>query len=176
VASFDVSADLDALARTPAVVVCAGAKSILDLAATLEWLESRSVPVLAWGTTRFPAFYARDCGLAVPRIDDVAQLASLVRRHWALGGGGVVVARPPPTPLDPGEVEAWSEAAQARAAAEGVSGPALTPFVLGEMARLSGGRTVAANRDLVLANARLAAELASHLVPSLEHFAPQAYS
>ena len=175
-ASFDVSADLDALARTPAVVVCAGAKSILDLAATLEWLESRAVPVLGWGTTRFPAFYAADSGLTVPRIDDLARLAAFARTHWALGGGGVVVARPPPTPLDPSEVEAWSAAAHARAAAEGVSGPAVTPFVLGEMARLSGGRTVAANRDLVLANARLAAELASHLVPSLEPAAPQAYS
>jgi len=166
--SFDVSADLAALARTPAVVVCAGAKSILDLAATLEWLESRSVPVLGWGTERLPAFYSADSGLAVPRVDDVERLAALVRTHWALCGGGVVVARPPPRPLDPGAVAAWSEAAHGRAAATGVAGAALTPFVLGEMARLSGGRTVAANRELVLANAELAARLASHVVPSLE--------
>jgi len=175
-ASFDVSADLAGLAGTRAVVVCAGAKSILDLAATLEWLESRSVPVLGWGTDRFPAFYSADSGLEVPRIDAVDRLADLVRTHWALGGGGVVVARPPPRPLDPAAVEGWSEAAQARAAAAGVVGAALTPFVLGEMARLSGGRTVAANRELVLANAALAARLASHVVPSLEPADREAYS
>jgi pseudouridine-5'-phosphate glycosidase len=174
--SFDVSADLEALARTAVVVVCAGAKSLLDLPATLEWLESRSVPVLGWGTATFPAFYAAGSGLAVPRVDDLARIAALVRTHWALGGGGVVLAAPPPTPLDPTAVEAWAAAAHARAEAEGVAGGAVTPFVLGEMARLSGGRTVAANRDLVLANARLAARLASHLVPSLEPVEPQAYS
>ncbi len=167
-ASFDVSADLAAVARTRAVVVCAGAKAILDLAATLEWLESRSVPVLGWGTDRLPAFYVGDSGLEVPRIDAPEPLAAMVRTHWALGGGGVVVAQPPPRPLAPAAVAAWSEAAHARAAAEGVVGARLTPFVLGEMARLSGGRTVAANRELVLANATLAARLATHLVPSLE--------
>ncbi len=167
-ASFDVSADLETLARTRAVVVCAGAKSILDLEATLEWLESRSVPVLGWRTGRWPAFYLADSGLSVPRVDTAARLAALVRTHWALGGGGVVVARPPPVALDEAEVAAWTEAAQTRADRRGIVGAAVTPFVLAEMARLSAGRTVDANRALVLANARLAARLAGELAPALE--------
>jgi pseudouridine-5'-phosphate glycosidase len=174
--SFDVSADLAALARTRAVVVCAGAKSILDLPATLEWLESRSVPVLGWRTDRFPAFYAADAGLKVPRIDNAERVGELARAHWALGGGGIVVAQPPPRPLDLAAVEAWSATAHARAAAAGVAGAAVTPFVLVEMARLSGGRTVAANRELALANAALAAGLASHLGASVEPPDRKSYS
>ena len=175
-ASFDVSADLDALARIQAVVVCAGAKSILDLPATLEWLESRSVPVLGWRTDRLPAFYAADAGLEIARIDDLGRVAALARSHWALGGGGLVLACPSPDPLAAEEVEAWSAKAHERAAAAGVAGADVTPFVLAEMARLSGGRTVEANRELVLANARLAARMAAHLPPALEAVGPAAYS
>lgn len=174
--SFDVSADLDAIARTPAVVVCSGAKSILDLAATLEWLESHSVPVVGWRTDRLPAFYATDAGLEVPRIDDVERLAALVSAHWGLGGGGVVVAQPPPAPLDPAALAAWTAAAEAAAAARGITGAALTPFLLAELARLSGGRTVAANRALALANVTLAARLAAHVSPELAGADPGAYS
>jgi pseudouridine-5'-phosphate glycosidase len=174
--SFDVSADLDALARLPVVVVCAGAKSLLDLPATLEWLESRNVPVLGWRTARFPAFYSGDSGLDVPRVDTLAALAATVRRHRALGGQGIVVAQPPPLALDAAELEGWTEQAHAAAAAAGVTGPAVTPFVLAEMARASGGRTIAANRALVLDNATLAARLAAHLAPSLEVAGGEAYS
>jgi len=161
--SFDVSADLEALARSRAVVVCAGAKSLLDLPGTLEWLESRGVPVVGWATTRLPAFHVADSGLVVPAIDDVATLAELVRTHWELGGGGVLVARPPPVPLDPEAVERWTAQAHLSARRAGIGGAALTPFLLAEMARLSEGLTVAANRELVLANATLAARLATSL-------------
>ncbi len=162
-ATGDVSADLETMAVTPVLIVASGAKSILDLPRTLARLETLGVPVLGWRTDRFPAFYVADSGLAVPRIDDLAIVADIARRHWALGGGGILVVQAPPEPLPAPEVEAWIEVAQARAAERGIVGAALTPFLLAEMARTSGGRTVAANRALAVANAALAGRIAAGL-------------
>lgn len=156
----DVSADLGELARSTVAVVCAGAKSILDLPATAEVLEALGVPIWGWRTDRLPAFYEADGGSDVPRFDDLATLAQALSAHWALGGGGVVVVQAPPSPLDRAAVAGWMAAAEAEARAAGVRGAALSPFLLQALARLSGGRTVAANRDLVLANAGLAGRLA----------------
>jgi pseudouridine-5'-phosphate glycosidase len=162
--AFDVSADLVELARTPVAVVCAGAKSVLDLQATLEVLETLSVPVVGYGTDTFPAFYLHTSGLPVAaRVDTPAQAAALVRSHWQLGGAGVVLARP----LPEGEAlpdDVFFHSAQARAEEEavvaGMSGPALTPFLLSRLAEHTAGRSLRANQALVVANARLAAQLA----------------
>jgi pseudouridine-5'-phosphate glycosidase len=161
--SFDISADLETIARTPVLVVAAGAKSILDLPRTLAALDAHGVPVLGWQTDRFPAFHVADSGLTVPRLDDLDDVAATARRHWALGGGGVLVVQAPPSPLPADEVEAWTRTALSRAEAAGVAGPAVTPFLLAELATVSGGRTLAANRDLAVANAELAAQIAVRL-------------
>ncbi len=155
----DVSADLPELARTPVAVVCAGAKSILDLRATLEMLETLGVPVVGYGTDDFPAFYSVTSGLKLTaRIDTPAEGARLIRAHRAFGGAGLVIAQPLPEHL---AVPAHEVAAAAAAAeAEGMTGPARTPYILGRLAALTGGRTLAANRALVEANARLAARIA----------------
>jgi pseudouridylate synthase len=163
-ASFDVSADLQELARTPVAVVCAGAKAILDLALTLEYLETHGVPVIGWRTDRLPAFYSVDSGLALDhRADDTAQIAAAMRAHWALGGGGIVVANPiPPEHALPGAVvDAAIGQALAEARAQGVVGKALTPLLLARVNELSGGDSLAANIALVLNNARLAAAIAA---------------
>jgi pseudouridine-5'-phosphate glycosidase len=160
---FDVSADLTELSRTPVAVVCAGAKSILDLAATLEVLETLAVPVVGYETDLFPAFYLTSSGLAVgARVDSPAATAALLEAHWRLGGAGVVVAQPPPAAvaLEPAGYErALLEAEQAARAAR-VRGAALTPFLLAQLAERTGGATVRANRALIVANARLAARIA----------------
>ncbi len=164
--SWDVSSDLDELARTPVAVVCAGAKNILDLAATLEVLETRGVPVVGFGTETFPAFYLRSSGLSVSaRVDTPEEAAALLRAHWDLGGAGVVIALPSPekTALDPAIFAAALEEAERLAAAAGVRGPALTPFLLARLAELTGGRTLQTNRVLIVANARLAARIAAVL-------------
>ncbi len=167
-ATFDVSADLEEIARTPAVVVASGAKSILDLPRTLEWLEMLGVPVLGWRTSRFPAFYVEDGGLEVPRIDDLPTLAAMAMRHWALGGGGVLVVQAPAAPLDADDVEDWTREALSEARRCGIAGGAVTPFLLAELARLSDGATLAANRALAVANAELAGALACELAARLE--------
>ena len=162
--SFDVSADLQELARTPVAVVCAGPKAILDLGLTLEYLETHGVPVIGWRTDRLPAFYCADSGLAVDhRADDVAQLAATMRAHWALGGGGLVIANPipPAHALPRATVEAAIERSLAEAKSTGVAGKALTPFLLARMSELTGGESLGANVALVLNNARLAASLAA---------------
>jgi pseudouridine-5'-phosphate glycosidase len=162
-ASLDVSADLYELARSGVVVVCSGAKIILDLPRTIEMLESLAVPVVCHGTDSFPAFYARESGLRVPRIDDLAGLAALVRAQAALGWpGGMVIANPPPESLalPCEELEGWIETALAEARGRGIAGKDETPFLLAELARRSAGRTVTLNEALVLENARLAARLA----------------
>jgi pseudouridylate synthase len=155
----DVSADLGELARTAALVVSAGIKSLLDVPATLEVLETLGVPVLGFRTDTLPLFYSAHGGPAVPaRVESASEAAEIARAHWELGGGGLLLARPPDQSLD--DVEPLIEEALAAAARDRVTGQAVTPFVLGYLHDHSGGRTLAANRDLVVANAGLAAEVA----------------
>ncbi len=163
-ASFDVSSDIDELAATPVAVVCSGAKSILDLPATLEMLETRRVPVVGIGVDVLPAFYAADSGLPVPHaVPDAAAAAAAVGAHLALpGAGGMLLVQPPPADvaLPSDEVNAWIEAAVAEAGRAGVRGPRVTPFVLARVAEASGGRTLLANIGLIVNNARMAARIA----------------
>ena len=166
--SGDISADLSALARRPVVTVSAGAKVFLDLARTLEYLETMSVPVLGWGCDELPAFHARSSGLAVPhRVDSAAEVAAVARAHWALGGGGILVVAPVPEGhgLDLDELLAASAEAEAAAEADGISGAALTPAVLGHLARLTDGRVLSANVALAENNAAIGAEIALALKP-----------
>lgn len=165
-ASLDVSADLFELARSGVAVVCSGAKIILDLQRTLELLETLGVPVVGFGTASFPAFYARESGLAVPRVDDLDGLTALVQAQAGLGWpSGIVIANPPPAglalPLP--DLERWIAAAIAAARAAGVKGPAETPALLAALAERSAGRTVELNEALVIENARLAGRLAVSL-------------
>ncbi len=163
---LDVSADLTELARLPVAVVCAGAKSILDLPATLERLETDSVPVVGYGIDTFPAFYVRDSGLPLSvRVDTPEEAAALCAAHWALDGASVVLAQPAAqdSALDPAEFATAQRAAEDEAERAGVRGPALTPFLLARLATLTEGRTLEVNRDLIVANARLAARLARAL-------------
>ncbi|GEP07211.1 pseudouridine-5'-phosphate glycosidase [Methylobacterium oxalidis] len=163
-ATLDISADLDELARTPVAVVCAGAKAILDLPRTLEYLETRGVPVVGYGTDRFPAFWSRDSGLTSPlRLDTPEAVAELVRTKEALGlGGGVLIANPVPQAdeIPAAEIAGLIEAALAQADAAGVSGKAVTPFLLARILAVTGGRSLATNIALVKNNAELAARLA----------------
>ncbi len=165
--TFDISADLQELARTEVAVVCAGAKSVLDLALTLEYLETHGVPVIVYRSSELPAFYTRDSGFAAPaRLDEPQAIARALLAQWDLGlGGGAVIANPIPAPLAMARErsEAVIARALAEAAAQGVAGKAVTPFVLGRVAELSGGESLAANKALVLHNARLAAEIARAL-------------
>jgi pseudouridine-5'-phosphate glycosidase len=154
----DVSADLHALARTQALVVSAGVKSLLDVPATVEALETLGVPVLGFRTDALPLFYSASGGPPVSaRVESAREAASVAAAHWQLGGEGVLLARPPDESID---VEPLIEAALRAAEAEGVRGGPVTPFVLAYLHRESGGRTLAANRELVIENARLAAEVA----------------
>ncbi len=163
--SFDVSADLQELARTPVAVVCAGAKAILDLPKTLEVLETLGVPVIGYGCDGLPAFYSRDCGLPVPlRCDSAAEIAGVMAAKWGLGlGGGLVVANPIPAEqeIPAAEVAAWIDAALAEAERQGIRGKEVTPFLLARLEALSGGASLEANVALVLNNARLAAAIAA---------------
>ena len=162
--SFDVSADLLELAQTPVAVVCAGAKSILDLELTLEVLETHGVPVLGYRTGTLPAFYVRDSGHALDqRVDSPAEAAAVMRAQWALGlRGGLVLANPiaPEHEMPRARVEAAIEQALGEAAAQGIHGKASTPFLLARVAELTGGDSLAANIALVLGNAALAAQVA----------------
>jgi len=163
---WDVSADLPELARQPLVLVCAGAKAILDLPATLEQFETLGVPVVGYGTNAYPAFYSAESGLPTSdRVEDAAGAASLARTHWQLGGGGVLLAAPPPaeTAIPRDEVEAWIAQAQAEADAHGVRGQAVSPFLLARVAQLSGGRSLQANLALLKNNAHIAAGVAKEL-------------
>ncbi len=166
--SGDVSADLTAFSRYPVAVVCAGAKAILDLPRTVEMLETLGVPVLGFGTSEFPAFYRRSSGLPVDRaFDAIEALAEAVRAHFALGfGTGVVVGNPIPTEHElPRELYETALAAALRDASEaGVSGRAVTPFLLDRMRALTEGSSVATNRALLVNNAAVAADLAVAMV------------
>jgi pseudouridylate synthase len=164
--SLDVSADLAELARSPLGVVCAGAKSVLDLPRTLEVLESLGVPVVGYGTGRFPAFFCQDSGLDLPhRVDGPGEAARLLATHFALGPGGLVLAQPPPAAacLPEAEVEALVTEAEGEARRRGISGAALTPFLLARLVDRSGGRTLTVNKALLLANAAAAADIAAAL-------------
>ena len=155
----DVSADLGELARTKALVVSAGIKSLLDVPATLAVLETLGVPVLGFRTDTVPLFYSAHGGPPVPaRVESASETARLARAHWELGGGGLLLGRPPDDSLD--GIEPLIEEALAAASREDVTGQAVTPFVLTYLHEHSGGRTLQANRDLVVANAGLAAEVA----------------
>jgi pseudouridine-5'-phosphate glycosidase len=165
--TFDISADLQELARTSVAVVCAGAKSILDIGLTLEYLETHGVPVIACGQDDFAAFYTRDSGhRADSRIDDVHELARMIRTKWDLGlAGGVVVSVPVPEAdaMPREEIDAIIGRALADAKAQGISGKAVTPFLLARIEQLTGGRSLAANVALVKNNARAGARLAAAL-------------
>jgi pseudouridine-5'-phosphate glycosidase len=166
-ATMDISADLDELARTPVAVICAGAKAILDLPRTLEYLETRGVPVVGYRTDRFPAFWSRTSELFVPlRLDSPDAMADLIRTKEALGlDGGVLVANPVPSaheiPAD--EMKTFIDAAVAEAKARGVVGKAVTPFLLSHLFEKTAGRSLATNIALVKNNAALAAQLAVSL-------------
>jgi pseudouridylate synthase len=155
----DVSADLGELARTRALVVSSGVKSLLDVPATLEVLETLGVPVLGWRTDTFPLFYAAAGGPPVPlRVNEAAEAAALARAHWELARGGLLLAQAPAESL---EIEPLLAAAVDAAQAEGVEGQAVTPFVLSYVHRETGGATIAVNKRLIADNASLAGEIAS---------------
>ncbi|MDR6292854.1 pseudouridine-5'-phosphate glycosidase [Inquilinus ginsengisoli] len=165
--SFDVSADLDELARTPVAVVCAGAKSILDLPKTLEYLETRGVPVIGYGTGTLPAFFSRSSGLALAlRRDTPEEVAALLDAQAALGfPAGAVIANPIPEAhaLPEAEIDAAITSALADAGREGVGGKDVTPYLLARIVALTGGRSLTANIALVEHNARLGARIAKAL-------------
>jgi pseudouridine-5'-phosphate glycosidase len=165
--TFDISSDIDELAATPVAVVCSGAKSILDLPATLELLETRRVPVVGFGTDEMPAFYAATSGLRLAhRVDDAAAAAQAVGAHLSLpGAGGILVVQPPPpdVALPAEQVREWIDDGLAAAAAAGVRGGRVTPFLLAHVAEVSDGRALRANIGLILANARTAGEIAVRL-------------
>ena len=164
--TMDISADLEELAQTPVMVVCAGAKSILDLGLTLEYLETKGVPVIGFGTNELPAFYTRQSGFGVDyRIDTAQELANAFRVQNELGfKGGMLVTNPIPEeyamPLD--TINAAIDQAIAECNAKGIKGKQTTPFLLARVAELTGGNSLASNIQLVYNNARLAAQTAVH--------------
>jgi pseudouridine-5'-phosphate glycosidase len=162
--SFDISADLQELAKTSVAVVCAGAKSILDIALTLEYLETHGVPVLSCEQDNFAAFYTRDSGFPADyRIDDPAQQARFIRTKWDLGlAGGVVLSTPVPesAAMPQDEIDALTERALSDAREQGITGKAVTPFLLARIKALTGGRSLATNIALVKNNAEVGTRLA----------------
>ena len=165
--TLDISADLDELARTSVAVVCAGVKSVLDIGRTLEYLETKGVPVVGFQTDELPAFYTRASGFPVDyRVDSAAEVAAAMRSKAALGlDGGMVVANPIPVEhaLTNNEIDAVIDEAIAEMNAQGVTGKDTTPFLLTRIAERTEGRSLDANIQLVLNNARLAAEIAAAL-------------
>jgi pseudouridine-5'-phosphate glycosidase len=165
--TLDISADLDELARTPVLVVCAGPKAILDVDLTLEYLETRGVPIAGWQTRQLAGFYARDSGRTLAAsVADADEAARLAATHWALGlrtGLLVTVPVPAQAALPRAEADAAITAAIAESEAAGIHGPDSTPFVLARVADLTSGRSVAANLALIENNARVAADIATAL-------------
>ncbi len=165
--SGDVSADLPELARTPLAVVCSGAKAILDLPRTLEWLETAGVPLLGWQTDEFPAFFSTGSGLPVcARVDDASSAAAVIRAHWSAGlDSAVVIAVPCPAAeaVPQRLVEAALADALDRAERAGIRGKEVTPFLLTHLAQTTEGATLRANLALLRRNARVAAEIACAL-------------
>lgn len=160
----DISADMPELAQTPVAVVCAGAKSILDLPRTLEWLETAGVPVLGYRTETFPAFYALSSGLPVDIcVETPEEAAAIIAAKWALGlNGGVLIGVPPPAEaaLPQAEMEQAIDQALANAARDGIRGKAVTPYLLAQVSTITEGRSVAVNLALLEQNARVAARIA----------------
>lgn len=161
--TFDISADLQELARTPVVVVCAGAKLILDIPLTLEYLETHGVPVLSCGQDAFAAFYCQDSGCRADfRLDEPRAQARFVQSHWRLGlASGIVLSTPVPEAhaLPRPLVEGWIEQALREASAQGISGKATTPFLLARIKTLSEGQSLGTNIALVLHNAEVGSRL-----------------
>src|SRR5258708_4989233 len=161
--SMDISADLTELSRTPVLVVCAGAKSILDLDLTLEYLETQGVPVIGWQTGEFPAFYVRSSGRRLAhRVDDVATIAAIARVQWECQLQGLVVGCPIPEQyaMDPGPLEAATEEALRLARKQGIRGSATTPFLLAHVAKVTAGESVEANKALLINHTQMAARFA----------------
>ena len=165
--SFDISTDLHALAEIPMIVVCAGAKAILDLPATLEYLETMGVPVVGYQTDEFPAFYSRESGLNVSvRLDSPKEIADFAQAHWNLGmQSAVLVTNPVPEAesISKSEMDPIISKASAEAIKKGIHGQALTPFLLGRISELSDGKSLRTNLALLLNNARLAAMIAGEM-------------
>jgi pseudouridine-5'-phosphate glycosidase len=165
--SFDISADLQALGTIPMIVVCAGAKAILDLPATLEYLETMSVPVVGYETDEFPAFYSRESGLDVSvKLDTPQEVVDFAKAHWNTGlQSAVLVANPIPSAdaIPKSEMEPIIEKASKKAQEKQIHGKELTPFLLQRISELTKGKSMAANLSLLLNNARLAAQLAHAL-------------
>ncbi len=167
---LDISTDLQALADTPMIVVCAGAKSILDLPATLEYLETMAVPVVGYGTDEFPAFFSRHSGLNVSvRLDSPEEIATFAKAHWDLGmKSAILVTNPIPAEhsLDDEFINPIIEQASADAKEKGIHGQALTPYLLARINKLSGGKSLQSNLVLLHNNAMLAAKIAKVMVNS----------
>jgi len=175
-APFDVSADLMQLSRCPVLVVCAGAKAILDLPATMEYLETQGVPVIGYQTNDFPAFYSTSSGMKLNlRADSAEEVAKIAETHWSLGlKSGILLVVPPPkeTAIPAKEVELWVEEALRQAQVDGVHGNATTPYLLAKVNALSGGRSMKTNIALLLNNAKVAAQVAGFMRPKSnpQHF------
>ena len=164
--TLDISADLTELARSNVAVVCAGAKSILDLGLTLEYLETQGVPVVGFQTSEFPAFYTSKSGLKIDRVENVEVLAKALKTKWDLNlQGGMVIANPIPPgfEIDPEYLEKLTIGAMQDAAQQNIRGKAVTPFLLSRIKDLTQGESLEANQQLVYHNARLGAELAIEL-------------
>jgi pseudouridine-5'-phosphate glycosidase len=170
--SFDISADLQALATFPLITVCAGAKAILDLPKTMEVLETLGVPVIGWRTDELPAFYSRTSGIRLELwADNAEDVATIAKAHWQMGsGGGLLVVAPAPEAdeLPAEEVHELIEQALAEASAQRIGGKAVTPFLLSHIAEKSNGRALRANKSLLKNNASVAAEIACALYADSE--------
>ncbi len=164
VETLDISTDLQALADTPMIVVCAGAKAILDLPATLEYLETMAVPVIGYGTDEFPAFYSRKSGLSVSaRLDSPQEIVAFAKAHWEIGMKSAVLVCQPLSPeeeLPREKVDGAIQQARREAHEQDIHGQPLTPFLLARLAELTGGASLKANLSLLLNNARLGAQIA----------------
>lgn len=169
--TFDISSDLQELSRTPMIVVCSGAKAILDLPATMEYLETMNVPVVGFQTDELPGFYSNKTGLPVNiRVDDISQVVLLAKKHWALGSSSsiLLVVPPPQDHAIPAQtLEDWIISAQKSAEKKGITGPMLTPFLLKQISELSAGKSVEVNLALLQNNARIAARIARQFQPGI---------
>jgi pseudouridine-5'-phosphate glycosidase len=168
-ARFDISPDMQALASTQMIIVCAGAKSILDLPATLEYLETMGVPVIGYGTDEFPAFFSRQSGFKTSaRVDSPQEVTDFARAHWDLGMPSAVLVCQPillENEIPRAEIDPIEEIASREALEKKISGQALTPFLLQRVNELTQGRSMRANLAFLLNNARLAAQIAKKMVP-----------